>query len=294
MQAGASKQKLVLEVDAETRTVIRVDEELEAVLGYGRGELPGRPVSELPGHERAGAALASFPQLFRDVAHDVVAPMNQVSTLVALLVRRHQAVLTDEGSSELLEHIQTAVQRMKVMSGGLRTVSRMLGDAPSPEFIQSEELLATALHNCHRLIETAHASIEYGDLPIIFADAQRITYVFQELIENAIRFRGAEPLRIRIGATERGSDWLFTVRDNGSGFDARSAEEVFRIFRRAHPEYQSSQGVGLTICREVIVQHGGRMWAESERGEGTSVCFTLPRVSTADRSKAGEEHPDHD
>jgi signal transduction histidine kinase len=143
--------------------------------------------------------------------------------------------------------------------------------------VDSETLLSAALRNSARKIETGGARVSCGKLPKVLADSRRLTFVFEELIENAIKFRGAAPVSVHIAAEARGGHWLFSVRDEGPGFDPRSAGLVFRMFRRLDPEGAPGSGVGLTICRQIIEQHQGEMWVDSEPGRGTIVFFTLPQ-----------------
>ncbi len=114
-----------------------------------------------------------------------------------------------------------------------------------------------------------------GPLPVILADGARMEFVFEELLENAIKSRGQAPVRIEIGASAGAGRWTFWVRDNGRGFDGRWSREVFRMFRRLEPGAEGS-GVGLTICRRIVELHQGEMWAESEPARGTTLFFTLP------------------
>ncbi len=210
-------------------------------------------------------------QLFSDAAHDLAGPMNQVAALVSLLAKKHSELLAEPASAELMDHIQSAVRQMRTRAEGLRVLSQMLSEPMSPERLDTNALLSEAARGSG--VELSPAS-----LPQIEADPKRMAFVFRELIANAAKFRGAEPPRLQVHAHPRECDWLFEFHDNGAGFDARSARDVFRIFRRLEPGAHTGSGVGLTLCRLIVEKHRGEIWAESEPGKGATISFSLPRL----------------
>jgi len=219
-------------------------------------------------------------QVFADATHDLVAPINQVSSLIGLLLRKNAGAASDPASGEILDHINQAVSRMRTLADGLRTISRLLSEPMALRPVDTGALVSAILPNFAPAIDAGTAQVSCEQLPSVMADCSRLTWLFQELIENAIRSRGSKPAVIQIGAEARGDDWLFSVRDDGIGLDSKSAGQVFRIFRRLNPETAAGSGVGLTICRQIIAQHRGEIWIESEPGQGTTVFFTLPKVDT--------------
>ncbi|MEA2446594.1 MAG: two-component system, chemotaxis family, sensor kinase Cph1, partial [Actinomycetota bacterium] len=110
-------------------------------------------------------------------------------------------------------------------------------------------------------------------------DASLVGQVFQNLISNAVKFRGNDPPTVHVSALQEGDRWIVRVADNGIGFDQANATRLFEIFRRLHTstEYPGT-GIGLAICKKIIEQHGGRMWAESEPGKGSTFSFSLPEA----------------
>ncbi len=119
--------------------------------------------------------------------------------------------------------------------------------------------------------------ITHDPLPTITSNPVELTQVFQNLIGNAIKFKGERKPEIHVGAQRQAGGWLFTVRDNGIGIDPQFAERIFMIFQRLHTREQyPGTGIGLAICKKVVERHGGRIWVESQPGTGSTFCFTIP------------------
>jgi light-regulated signal transduction histidine kinase (bacteriophytochrome) len=135
-----------------------------------------------------------------------------------------------------------------------------------------------AVQNLSDVIEKSFAEVTRGDLPIINADQAQLVRLFQNLIENALKFRSLEAPHVRIGAEELANEWLFRVRDNGLGIEPQYHERIFVIFQRLHrrDEY-SGTGAGLAVCRRIVERAGGRIWVESSPGDGSMFCFTAPK-----------------
>jgi light-regulated signal transduction histidine kinase (bacteriophytochrome) len=125
-------------------------------------------------------------------------------------------------------------------------------------------------------IQEARAHIHRDPLPTVSADEDLIAQVFQNLLANALKFRGPRPCEIRISAARDGADWVVSVRDNGIGFDPLAAERIFDVFTRLHRGAYPGTGMGLTLCKRIVERHGGRIWAEATPGEGAAFSFSLP------------------
>ena len=143
----------------------------------------------------------------------------------------------------------------------------------------SKDVLDKAVANMSLAIEECHASVTHDDLPTVISDATQLLQLFQNLTGNALKFRSRGKPYVHVGAERRMGEWLFSIRDNGVGFDPKHAQRIFGIFRRLHSrsEYPGT-GIGLAICKRIVERHGGRIWAESEPGKGSTFYFTLPLV----------------
>jgi light-regulated signal transduction histidine kinase (bacteriophytochrome) len=134
--------------------------------------------------------------------------------------------------------------------------------------------------NLRAAIEEAGAAVTWDALPTVLADDTQLTQLFQNLIGNALKFRSASVPRVHVFASSQDAAWHFMVRDNGIGIEPQYFERIFMVFQRLHnkAEYPGT-GIGLAICKKVVERHGGRIWVESQPGEGSAFHFTLPKRS---------------
>ncbi len=143
-----------------------------------------------------------------------------------------------------------------------------------------QAICARAIEGLRAAIEESAAVVTYGPLPALLADPARLSQLFSNLIGNALKFRAEQPPHVHISADRKGSEWLFAVRDNGIGIDPAHAEKIFEIFQRLHGKQQyPGTGVGLALCKMIVQSHGGRIWVESQPGQGATFYFTLPARS---------------
>jgi len=139
-------------------------------------------------------------------------------------------------------------------------------------------VLKRALGNLEVAIMESKAIIEHDHLPKIMCDGLQLTQVFQNLINNAIKFRNEQTPHIRITTKEEGDEWVFSVCDNGIGIDPKYAERIFIVFQRLHNRSQyPGTGIGLAICKKIVERHSGRIWMESQLGKGTTFYFSIPK-----------------
>jgi light-regulated signal transduction histidine kinase (bacteriophytochrome) len=168
-------------------------------------------------------------------------------------------------------------KRMYVLINDLLSYSRVGTQAKALTRTDCEETLVKTLATLQVAISESGATITHDDLPTVLADETQMGQLFQNLLGNAIKYRAERPPNIHVGCKRNGESWLFSIRDNGIGIDPQYSERIFVIFQRLHTrEEYSGTGIGLAICKKIVERHGGRIWIESEPGQGTICYFTLP------------------
>jgi PAS domain S-box-containing protein len=224
---------------------------------------------------RSNDELAQFAYA---ASHDLQEPLRTISIYTELLVKRYRGRF--EGDADLfIEHITTNARRMGLLIRDLLDFSRVDSRGSDHFTLTScDAALDEALANLRIPIQESNAVISRDPLPAISGDPVQLIRVFQNLISNAIKYRGRELPRIELRAEPRDHEWLFAVQDNGIGIEPDYTEKIFGIFKRLHAQGEHpGNGMGLAICRKIINRHGGRIWVESEPGRGSKFCFTLPK-----------------
>ncbi len=209
-------------------------------------------------------------------SHDLQEPLRMVSSYTQLLAERYQDQL-DQDANDFIGFAVDGANRMQRLINDLLTYSRVNTRGGGPVAVDSHSALGRAIANLGLAIDEAGAMVTNDDLPRVMADEPQLVQVFQNLVGNAIKFRGSTPPRVHITAEAEGDEWRFAVRDNGIGIDAQYAERIFVIFQRLHGrvEYPGT-GIGLALCKRIVERHGGRIWLESDPGKQTTFFFTLP------------------
>jgi len=216
-------------------------------------------------------------------SHDLQEPLRMVATYTQLLAERYRGRL-DSDADKYIHYAVDGALRMQKLVQDLLAYSRVGRAGVALENTDSNVALQAALRNLEAAIQESGAIVEHAQLPVLLADSSQLVQVFQNLIGNAIKFRGSETPLIRISAELRGKEWIFSVADNGIGIATEHADSVFVVFRRLHAraEYPGN-GIGLSICKKIVEQHGGRIWVESEIGRGSTFRFALPSRTTSDQ-----------
>jgi PAS domain S-box-containing protein len=221
---------------------------------------------------RSNAELEQFAYV---ASHDLQEPLRMVTGFVGLLERRYKGQL----GSEADEYIGFAIEgahRMQDLINDLLTFSRVGTRVHEFEAVDLGEAAVEALGNLRVAIEESQARVRCGKLPTVQADRRQMVQLLQNLVGNAVKFRGDARPDVRIGARRDGGGWRVYVRDNGIGIAPEHQEQVFVIFRRLHSrEAYPGSGIGLAICRKIVERHGGRIWVESTTGRGSTFWFTL-------------------
>jgi signal transduction histidine kinase len=208
-------------------------------------------------------------------SHDLQEPLRTITSFSQLLVARYQGKLDDD-ADEFIGYIVTASRRMTDLINGLLQMVRLRKTGQPIAPVSFEKLLEEAEISLQASIRESQAQIEHGSLPTLVVDSVQFSQVLQNLISNAIKYRREESPRIRIQAKRDRANWMFSISDNGRGFNQEFAERIFGIFQRLHGREVEGTGMGLSIARKIVERHGGRIWAESTEGVGTTFFFTLP------------------
>ena len=211
-------------------------------------------------------------------SHDLRSPLNTILQFTEMMVRK-QGVSLDAEMGPLLQIVRNSAERMGDLISALLIYSR-LNDTSSTEVRPVSSLTAyeNAVANLSVAIAEAQARIERADLPDVLSNPAQLGQVFQNLISNALHYRGVVTPHIRVSAERQSGFWLFSVSDNGPGIAPQYHSMIFEPFKRLHGADRPGSGIGLAFCRKFIEREGGKIWVESEEGKGATFRFTLPAV----------------
>jgi len=215
-------------------------------------------------------------------SHDLQEPLRTMRSYAQLLTRKYQGQL-DADADLFLGFIVSAAARMGSLINDLLAYARFTTEEERPVSVALDEDLEAAITHLDEAIKESGATVTHDAMPTLPVDRGQMVRLFQNLIGNAVKYRKAdEPAKVHLSAEQTGAEWVISIRDNGIGFDPKDASAIFQPFKRLHTaEEYPGTGVGLAICRRIVQAQGGRIWAESVLGEGTTFFFTLPVESRA-------------
>lgn len=239
--------------------------------------------------QRANASLARSNQELEQFAyacsHDLQEPLRTVKNFTSLLGRRYKGKLGDD-ADEFIGYIVDGAERMETLIRDLLAYSRAGRSDKEPALVDCQRALKTALSNLRGATESSGASVTSDELPRIMANDVEMVQIFQNLVGNAIKYRGERTPNVHVTASKIDGAWLFEVRDNGLGIPADAYEQIFGVFKRLHGRELPGSGIGLATCARIVHGRGGRIWVESEVGIGSRFMFTMPEASPAASQRA--------
>ena len=224
--------------------------------------------------ERSNAELEQFAYI---ISHDLQEPLRMVASYTQLLEKRYKGSL-DADAEEFIAYAVDGARRMQNMIQSLLSYSRVGTRGKPFQPTECESVFEQALANLKLTIDESGAGVTHDPLPRVMADETQLIQLFQNLLGNAIKFRDEKQPRIHVSAKEDSNECLFSVSDNGIGINPEYFDRIFVIFQRLHgrEEYPGT-GVGLSVCKRIVERHGGRIWVESQPGEGSTFHFAIPK-----------------
>ena len=223
--------------------------------------------------QRANQELEHFAFV---ASHDLKEPLRKISNFTSLLEKRYKGKL-DEKADQYIHYVVDGAHRMETLIDALLAYSRVGRGELNFNSVDMEAVLAQTLEDLQMSLEETHAAVSHDPLPVVRGNQGQAGQLLQNLIANAVKFRGGQLPRIHISAAKERNQWIISVSDQGIGFDPEHRERIFEIFRRLQTDAEyPGTGIGLAVCKKIVERHGGRIWAESEPGKGSVFYFTLP------------------
>ncbi|MFI7466332.1 ATP-binding protein [Nonomuraea sp. NPDC049646] len=223
---------------------------------------------------RSNGELEQFAYV---ASHDLQEPLRKVASFTQMLEQRYGPQL-DDRARQYIHYAVDGAKRMQLLINDLLDFSRVGRVSGERVPTDSGQALDRALENLSATIEDSGATVTSDGLPVVEGNRTQLTQLFQNLVENAVKFRSEDPPRVRLTAERKGDMWEFSCSDNGIGVDPKYADRIFLIFQRLHPrDVYPGTGIGLALCRKIVEYHGGQLWLDAEpAGQGTTFRWTLP------------------
>jgi PAS domain S-box-containing protein len=257
---------------AQTRQLLGT---IEEVSGLAEDQqLSTRPSTE-PAHTQD-----ELEQMVYVISHDLQQPLNVVGRFLDLLAERDTDGLSEVGK-EYLDHAISGAANLQRMMDAILRYARVDTRGQHFERVELDQVLERIVRQLEEEIADAGAVISSDELPEVEADQAQMEQLFQNLLSNALKFRGELNPQIHVSVDERPEEWVLAFHDNGIGIDPRSANRIFQMFQRLHTQEEyPGTGIGLAVCKRIVARHGGRIWVESQPGNGATFFVALPRGST--------------
>jgi len=220
---------------------------------------------------RSNSELETFASV---VAHDLRSPLLTISGYCHLLQEEWEGPFPPKAAG-YLEQILGGAARMDRLIHDLLEYSRAACSRRLLQTVDMESVVVQARANLEASIQAEEAQIDVDPLPTVIGDQTQLVQLFQNLLDNAIKFRRQPSPRVRMTALRNGDSWQFTVQDNGIGIEQEHFDRIFQTFQRLHGREYPGTGIGLALCNKIVERHGGRIWLESIIGQGTTFHFTL-------------------
>jgi two-component system, OmpR family, phosphate regulon sensor histidine kinase PhoR len=209
-------------------------------------------------------------------SHDLQEPLRMVTAYMDLLESTYKGRL-DKDADQFIAFAVEGAHRMQQLINDLLTYSRVTARWKEPRRVEVQAAFDRAVADLRGMIAETGTEIAHDPLPEVQGDETQLAQLLMNLFSNAIKFRGDQPPRIRLGASREAGQWVFSVRDNGIGMEPRDFDRIFQVFQRLHTRQKyAGSGIGLAICKRIVDRHGGRIWVESEPGRGSTFYFTIP------------------
>jgi len=280
--AGFITQREMVQRSKAEEEVRKLNADLERKVAERTAQLAER-AKDL---ERSNMELQQFAYV---ASHDLQEPLRTIASFTQLLAKRYGDKLDDK-AREFIGFAVDGSKRMQTLINDLLSFSRVgtQGKALAP--VRCDAVLDTVLRSLKRAIEDSGAVITRDPLPVVLADELQLGQLLQNLMGNALKFRGDKAPRIHVAVERNGEGWKFSVRDNGIGIAPEHDERIFVIFQRLHTKTQyAGTGIGLAICKKIAERHGGRIWVEPTPGGGSTFYFT---IADGESSQSKEQETD--
>jgi PAS domain S-box-containing protein len=228
-------------------------------------------------NDRLKRANSDLEQFAYAASHDLQEPLRTI-TLYTELFRKGHGERQEPEARQFLGYIYEAAQRLQTLITALLSYTRSTAPfEPPTALLDSVAVLQLAMANLHTLVSENHATVNVGDLPPVRMHQSHLVQIFQNLIGNAVKYRGTKEPRVAIEGTEGESEWVFSVMDNGIGIDPAHVKSIFGLFERLRGQNRPGSGIGLAICAKIVENYRGRIWVESVPDEGSNFFFSIPK-----------------